>query len=145
MLKESSTSESSLNLIYVINSSLDKIYSAWVEKNKLIPWMGGSNVTVNNVEIDFRVDGKFEFDMESPDGVFIAYGEYRVIEPEELVFSWGWRETMVDETLMTVKLEPSEEGTIITLKHEQLPSEDAVTHHMEGWISSLEKLEKYLN
>ena len=145
MLNESSTSESSLNISYIINSLLDKVYAAWTEKNKLIPWMGGGNVTVKNVEIDFRVDGKFEIEMESPDGIFIAYGEYRIIEPEKLVFSWGWKETMVDETLMTVKLEPTEEGTLIKLFHEQLPSEYAVTHHMEGWVSSLEKLEKFLS
>jgi len=145
MLKESSISESSLSITYVINSSLDKVYAAWTEKNKLIPWMGGANVTVSNVAVDLKVDGNFEFEMQSPDGVFIAYGQYRVIEPEELIFSWGWRETMVDETLMTVKLSATEEGTLINLLHDQLPSEQAVTHHMEGWVSSLEKLEKFLS
>jgi len=145
MLKESSTSESSLSITYVINSSLDRVYSSWTEKNKLIPWMGGERVTVNNVELDFKVDGKFEFEMESEDGVFIAFGEYRVIEPEKLVFSWGWKETMVDESLMTVKFSVTEEGTQIDIDHEQLPSEQAVGHHMDGWLSSLEKLEKYLS
>lgn len=145
MLKESSVSESSLKILYVIKSSLDRVYSAWTEKDKLKPWMGGSDVTVNNVALDFRVDGKFELEMESPNGLSIAFGKYRVIEAEKIIFSWGWKETMVNESLITVKLEQTPQGVIINLTQQGLPSEQAVNHHMEGWISSLEKLVKYLD
>ncbi|RLA61576.1 MAG: hypothetical protein DRQ88_00880 [Epsilonproteobacteria bacterium] len=144
MLKEPSISESSLSISYVINSSLEQVYSAWTEKKEIVLWMGGSNVRINNVEADLKVDGKFEIEMESPDGVFIAYGEYRAIESDKLIFSWCWKESMVDESLMTVKFSPTADGTLIDLTHEQLPSKQAVGYHMEGWISSFKKLEKYL-
>jgi uncharacterized protein YndB with AHSA1/START domain len=144
MLKESSFTENSLDIAYVMNSSLDKIYSSWTDKKMLFPWMGGANVKVNQVKVNLEVDGGFEFEMESPDGIFIAFGEYRIIEPEKLVFSWSWKESMEEETLVTVELEATEEGALIKLSHEQLPSEQAVGHHMEGWLSSLEKLEKFI-
>jgi uncharacterized protein YndB with AHSA1/START domain len=71
-------------------------------------------------------------------------GRYdEVVENERLVFSWSWISTPERVSKVTVTLKPDGGVTILTLLHEQLFDEKAVTGHTHGWTGSLVKLEAF--
>ena len=55
-----------------------------------------------------------------------------------------WHSTPERESQVTVALKPDGEGTLLTLRHEQLFDSAARDGHERGWIGALDKLEKYL-
>jgi uncharacterized protein YndB with AHSA1/START domain len=85
----------------------------------LDPWRGGA----------FRID---------VDGVHIAGGEYRTVEPpRRVVMSWGWEgseEVPPGSTTVEITLEPDGDGTLLRLRHTGLPTEDQRTSHRDGWV-----------
>ena len=72
-------------------------------------------------------------------------GIYQEVVPEKkLVFTWELRGTPERESLVTFLLEPFDGGTELTLRHEQLPDEDARKSHEDGWSGLLDKLPVFL-
>jgi uncharacterized protein YndB with AHSA1/START domain len=66
------------------------------------------------------------------------------IEPERLVeFTWltGAGGTKGAETVVTVKLEPQETGTMLTLTHSGFLDEESRDGHKEAWGFVLEHLD----
>ena len=46
--------------------------------------------------------------------------------------------------LLTIQLEQTTNGTLLTLTHEKLPDQASYAGHQFGWQSSLEALNQYL-
>jgi uncharacterized protein YndB with AHSA1/START domain len=68
-------------------------------------------------------------------------GVYREIAPPtKLVFSWAWQSTPERESQVTIDLKPDNDGTILTLTHEQFFDEKARDGHRGGWGMALDKL-----
>jgi uncharacterized protein YndB with AHSA1/START domain len=61
-----------------------------------------------------------------------------------LVFTWEWPGMPERESLVTFLLRPVEDGTELTLIHEQLPDESARKSHEAGWRGLLDTLEAFL-
>jgi uncharacterized protein YndB with AHSA1/START domain len=125
-----------------------KVYAAWTDPEKIARWFGPAHVVAGSVraEIDARPGGRYRvsFDMQDGEHNEVA-GVYREMVPNKrLSFSWAWHSTPERESLVTVSLQPDGEGTLLTLHHEQLFDQAARDGHEGGWISTLDKLEKYL-
>jgi uncharacterized protein (TIGR03086 family) len=92
--------------------------------------------------VDLRAGGGYRWTV-TPGHV--AVGTFKEIEPgRRIVFGWGWEdnaELPPDASTVTVRLEPTEEGTRVTLEHEGLTGRQA-TGHAEGWDHYLERLER---
>jgi uncharacterized protein YndB with AHSA1/START domain len=70
-------------------------------------------------------------------------GVYREVVPDrKLVFSWAWQSTPERESQVTIDLKPDDDGTILTLTHEQFFNETARDDHRRGWTAALDNLEK---
>ena len=86
--------------------------------------------------------------MRMPDGVHVASGVYREIEPpRRLVFTWRWEDgegPKEGETLVTVELHERDGGTELVLTHERFADTDARDGHEQGWTSALNRLEAHL-
>ena len=63
---------------------------------------------------------------------------------KKLVFTWDLPGTQEPTSLVTFRLEPLEDGTVVTLTHEHLPHEDARKSHEQGWNGLLDKLPAFL-
>jgi uncharacterized protein YndB with AHSA1/START domain len=123
-----------------------KVFAAWTDPEKMKRWMGPEGVVGLFSEIDPRVGGRYRLVMKAPDGnEHDVSGVYREVVPnQKLVFTWAWKSTPERESLVTIELKPDGDGTLLTLTHEQFFDETARDHHQQGWVGSLDKLEKFL-
>jgi len=124
-----------------------KVFAAWTDPKKMKEWMGPGEIRTIVAEADARVGGRYRVLMRAPDGKeHDVSGVYReVVTNEKLVLTWAWKVAPPDEpheSLVTVLLKPDGGGTLLTLIHEHLFDEDSRDGHEQGWIASLDKLEK---
>jgi uncharacterized protein (TIGR03086 family) len=92
--------------------------------------------------VDLRAGGDYRWTI-TP--THIASGTFREVDPgRRIVFGWGWEgspELPPDASTVTVTVEPTEGGTLVTLVHEGLSAEQE-TLHAEGWVHYFDRLEK---
>jgi uncharacterized protein YndB with AHSA1/START domain len=114
-----------------------------------VRWMG------SEASLDPVPDGVYRVAM--PDG-FAAAGEFRRVEPPHLVvFTWGFADDgaasrtkggeassasamPAGSTRVTITLDDEDGGTRLTLRHENLPSEELRTGHEVAWNTYLPRL-----
>jgi uncharacterized protein YndB with AHSA1/START domain len=71
------------------------------------------------------------------------YGRFIEIDrPSRLQHSWMSRNTLGEETTVTVSFQKEGEGTLMTILHSGLPKADMATAHEKGWNSILDKFSK---
>ena len=69
------------------------------------------------------------------------YGRFIEIDrPGRIQHSWMSRNTLGEESTVTVTFQKKGEGTLLTLLHSGLPNADMATAHEKGWNSILDKL-----
>ena len=98
-----------------------------------------------SADADARVGGSFRVVMRTADGEqHDVSGMYREVEPDRrLVFTWAWRSTPERESVVTVALKGEDDGTVLTLTHDQFFDEAARDQHSYGWNGALDKLVRY--
>ncbi len=136
----------SLTLKRRINAAPAKVFSAWIDPEKVKRWMGPGEVKALQVESDPRTGGRYRWLMQAPDGEqHDVSGVYREVIPnQKLVFTWAWKSTPERESLVTVEIKPDGEGSMLTLTHEQFADDEARDRHQQGWTGAMEKFEKFV-
>ena len=138
-------SKPSLALKRRFKASPAQLYQAWTQPEKMIRWWGVTgHANAPIAETDLRVGGRFRVQFWSPDGEHHSVsGIYREVVPDRrLVFSWAWQSTPERESQVTLDFRPDQDGTVLTLTHEQFFDEKARDDHRGGWTRSLDNLEK---
>lgn len=136
----------SLRLSRTIAASPEEVFRAWTDPAEMKEWYCPEGGTVDAAEVDLAVGGRFKVAMRMPDGIHVAYGVYREIEPpRKLVFTWQWEgggdELREGETLVTIELEERGDSTELVLTHERFATAESRDGHEQGWASALNKLE----
>jgi uncharacterized protein YndB with AHSA1/START domain len=124
----------------------ERVFSAWTKPEELEKWWGPAGFKTTVVEMNVEVNGKYKYNMQSPDGqVHVITGQYEeIIKNEKLVFTWKW-EHGDDETIVTVDFINKDDYTELVITHKDLPSEVEANSHSHGWTSFLhEGLKTYL-
>lgn len=127
---------------------VEKVYRAWIDPQALKQWFGPSNeAKILVAETKPTVGGRYLIVMEMPSGEqHRVGGAYRELVPnEKLVFTWAWESTPERESLVTVRLKKSGDGTDMTLIHEQFFDDAARDRHQHGWTGTMERLGQYLS
>jgi uncharacterized protein (TIGR03086 family) len=114
----------------------DDAFALITEPERLRRWQ-----TISAV-VDLRAGGEYHWTV-APGHV--AAGTYREVEPgRRIVFGWGWEgnyDLEPDASTVTVTIEPTHGGSLVTLVHEGLSDEQAKSH-AEGWDHYFERLER---
>jgi uncharacterized protein YndB with AHSA1/START domain len=134
----------SLRLSRTIAASPEEVFRAWTDPAEMKEWYCPEGGTVDAAEVDLAVGGRFRVAMRMPDGVHVAYGVYREIEPpRKLVFTWQWEsdESRGGETLVTLEFKERDGSTELVLTHERFATAESRDGHEQGWASALNKLE----
>ncbi len=134
--------KTSLRMTKTIRAKREKVFQAWTNPNFVKQWFAPGDKSVAMADVNAKVGGNYRIQMQDPDGTtYTTRGDYKEIIPnEKLVFSWGWEGPDRYESLVTILLNDSGEGTELTLIHERLANTDSVEKHTQGWTGCLAKL-----
>ncbi|MFM9971852.1 MAG: SRPBCC domain-containing protein [Burkholderiales bacterium] len=127
------------------NASPDKVWRALTQPEMIKQWMGPSDEFKTPVaEADVRVGGRYRIVMHAPNGdEYEVSGVYREVVPnKKLVYTWAWKSTPDQESLVTIELSAAGKGTEFVLRHEQFIDEGTRDHHNQGWNGCLARFER---
>ena len=116
----------------------ETVFEFFTDPDKMILWKG------RRAELDPQPGGVYRVEMAEK---IVARGSYVEIDaPSRVVFTWGWEGQEPGENAVPpgssrveVSLEPDGEGTLVRLRHVDLP-EEARQIHGEGWDLYLGRL-----
>jgi uncharacterized protein YndB with AHSA1/START domain len=116
-----------------INAPPEVVFPYFTDPVKMAKWMG------SQVVLEPRPGGVYQVQVNEKD---IARGAYvEVTPPRRVVFTFGWIGSPLPPGASTVEvtLEPREGGTLVVLRHLNLP-EPAREQHLQGWRHYLARL-----
>ena len=121
------------------------VFDFWTQAEHVKKWWGPKAVTCPEAEIDLRVGGQYRIANLLPDGEIIwIHGEFELIEPPSLLrYTWAFGLDTPPTERITVRFEPAEGGTSLTILHENVPAGPRRDGHEQGWIGCLEGLVEY--
>lgn len=136
----------SLTLVRRIKAPPARIWAAITQPDLMLQWWGPDAGSTLSVEADVRPGGRFSVVFRLLDGQeHNPTGVYQEVVPERrLAFTWDLPGAPEPRSLVTFALEPSEDGTVLTLTHERLPDEATRASHEAGWNGLLDKLPIFL-
>ena len=95
--------------------------------------------------VDLRAGGSWSW-LVTPGQSHLAGGTVREVEPgRRLVLGWGWdgdESLPPDASTVTVTIDPTADGSRLTVTHAGLPTPESVAGHAAGWEHYLERLER---
>jgi uncharacterized protein YndB with AHSA1/START domain len=127
-----------------IRADVRTVFEAWTRPEHLRAWWGPRPVTCAGAEVDLRVGGHYRILNALPDGSEVAIeGEFREIDaPRKLVYTWRLDAGPEGFSLVTVRFEPRDGATDVSIVHEQIASQPIRESHEKGWIGCLDGLER---
>lgn len=118
----------------------ETVFEFFTDPEKMIRWKG------RRAELDARPGGTYRVEINDQ---AIALGEYVEVDPPgRIVFTWGWEgqeggqgEHAVPpgSSRVEITLEPHGDGTLVRLRHLDLPAESRELHG-QGWDLYLGRL-----
>jgi len=122
------------------------VFAAWTDERLIARWWASRAYTTLACKMDVRPGGAWSRRLMAPDGRLInEHGVYHeVVAPERLVFTYSSEGVhIVDrETLVTVTFIDRGPRTVLTLRHSELPTEEARAVHDGGWARCLDRFTK---
>jgi uncharacterized protein YndB with AHSA1/START domain len=119
-----------------IDATPATVFQYFVDPERLCRWQG------IRADIDPRPGGTYRVHVA---GDNVAVGQYvDVVRDERVVFTWGWEGNdglPPGTTTVEVTLAPDGDGTLVRLRHYDLPTDDAAARHREGWQHYLKRLQ----
>jgi len=131
-------------------ASREAVFAALTGPEAMKRWFGPEGIETPVVEVDLRPGGAYRIEFHDPDGmVAVVSGVYREITPpERLIYTWIWEKSDMaagdTETLVTIELHDTGDGTELTLLHEGIADPEQRARHDQGWNSSFNCLEAFL-
>jgi uncharacterized protein YndB with AHSA1/START domain len=122
--------------------NVSDIYAAWHEPKRLINWFGLNDLVVGQIMSDFRVGGKFRFQLYDITGMaHVLMGEYMDIQRDNrLHFSWQW---VGEPHLSEVEVlfdDVNDQTTNLQLIHSGFDDEEDMELHHQAWVGCLDRL-----
>jgi uncharacterized protein YndB with AHSA1/START domain len=114
------------------------VYRWLTEPERFGRWMGAAQ---GKAKLDSRIGGALRVEFPPMGGsgaATVVVGEVLELVPDErFAFTWGYESeggpVPAGSTRVEVTLEPSEDGTLLVLRHSGLPDETQRQQHRGGW------------
>ena len=134
------TDDLTLTVRRVIAASPARLFEAWTTPALLRVWWGPRDVRCIAAEVDLRVGGSYRLGNQLPDGrvVWITGTFERIEPPHRLIYSWQIGDEPTSR--VTVRFDPAERGTEVTVLHERIASNAVRDEHDAGWNGCLDGL-----
>jgi uncharacterized protein YndB with AHSA1/START domain len=141
--------ERGLSIARVFDAPRSVVYEVWTDVDHLRQWWGPKDFTTEDMEVDFRVGGRYRARIRDKQGkAYTMHGSYREITPpERLVFTHRWEEddgTLSPDTSVTVTFEQVGAQTRLTFAQTGFESDKERDSHRGGWEELLDGLAGFL-
>ncbi|RSD28407.1 SRPBCC family protein [Mesobacillus subterraneus] len=129
----------------IMKSQPDVLYRAWTEK--FDEWFAEPGTLIMKAEVNsvFFFETVFKTSEQSEKMRHPHYGRFLKLVPDSLIeFTWltGADGTKGAETVVTIELEPRDNGTLLSLEHKGFPDEESKGRHDDAWVMILEYLDE---
>lgn len=111
------------------------IFPFFTDPQRYAQWMG------TQATLDPRPGGEYRAWMR--EGLEASGTFVELDPPHRIEFTWGWLhdpEVSPGSTRVVITLEPDDAGTLVRLRHHNLPSSEQCDHHRMGWELYLSRL-----
>lgn len=135
--------------------ALTRLWRAVTEPVQIIQWFGPEGVYLEACDMDFRTTGPWTCSMRGKESgnLYKVSGQITRVSPPDggsgtVGFTWAWHDdsdTRGPESHVTFTVEQTATGARLTLSHRELPGIEAGQDHTRGWLSSLRKLDFFLD
>lgn len=128
----------------------ERVFQALVDPRQVLQWWGGKgqgqSYRCTKFEADLRVGGKWSTQgISGETGMFEVTGEYLEIDPPRLlVYTWTASWTGPATTTVRWELEPSGQGTLVTIRHTGLAKHPELAQSYRGWPMILGWLQAFV-
>ena len=144
-----------LEFIRDYNVTVDRLWQAITVPDQILQWFGPEGVRIETCRMDLRRTGPWMCDMvgkESGDH-FKVSGQITHVRPPEggegsVGMTWAWHgedDKRGSESHVMFEVSPNGKGARFRLIHRDLDSTEAAQGHSRGWISTLAKLDTFIN
>ncbi|ESU31766.1 hypothetical protein G3A_14705 [Bacillus sp. 17376] len=129
----------------LMESPADALYQAWTEN--FDTWFAAPGTLIMKAEVNsvFFFETVFKTEEDLVEQRHPHYGRFLRLIPDRLIeFTWltGAGGTEGAETLVTIELEPVENGTQLSLTHKGFPNDQSKSRHDSAWGMILEHLDQ---
>lgn len=125
------------------------VFAAFTDPNELAKFWGPAGFTTPSLDFDARLGESYRIEMQPPEGdPFYLTGEFREVDPlARLVFTFIWEDPDPDdvEYLVSLSFRDLGESTEIALTQGPFKTEGRRALHRDGWMESLDKLERLIS
>jgi uncharacterized protein YndB with AHSA1/START domain len=131
-----------------MNSTPELLFKAWTKQFDLWFAAPGTVIMEGEVNTAFFFETVYKPDNDSKEQRHPHYGRFLRLEQDRLVeLTWvtGEGGTKGAETVVTVELEPIENGTLLRLIHAGFSDEVSSDQHEQAWPFVLEQLDTKIN
>lgn len=143
-------SNRALTIERTFNAPITLVWDAWTQPEHIAQWWGPNGMPVRVVERDFKVGGKWQFNMIMPDGnEFVSNGEYlEITPPNKLVMTANFK-PMTEGVEIHVELEEGSDGThfkfSVVHETEEYCKQQEEMGFYNGWGSAFDRLGAFLS
>jgi len=120
-----------------VSAPPEDVYDAWLDtKAPGSPWFGIDRAIVQPV-----VDGLFYHIVTFEGHDWAHYGRFiELNRPTRIAHTWVSEATRGLESILSLTFDPQGEGTLLTLRHSNLPDDDMGRRHNDGWRFVLDSI-----
>lgn len=129
------------------DAPVERVWRAWTDPQALMRWFGPAGTQrVLLAETDVRAGGAYQVGFVTADGAeHYASGRYQEILPHRrLVFTWAWRDTPEEISLITLEFTAAGAGTHLAFLQAPFVDEATRDGHEDGWSGALDRLAHHL-
>lgn len=128
-----------------MKSSPEVLFKAWTEK--FDEWFAAPGTLIMKAEVNsvFFFETVFKTELDNVEQRHPHYGRFLRLIPDQLIeFTWltGAAGTKGAETVVTIELQPKQDGTLLSLTHKGFPDEESKSRHDSAWEMILEHLDQ---
>jgi uncharacterized protein YndB with AHSA1/START domain len=131
-----------VNVTRRLLASPRRAFDAFVDPAVVEAWFGPGQGRIVGIELAPRIGGMFSVVQRRGGKDVEVRGTYLELErPRRLVLTWAVPAESLDESIVTIQIEPAGAGSAITLTHELAPSWLRIASDVEAsWIQMLDAI-----
>jgi len=147
-MAENDLSKRMLTLKKTFDASIELVWEAWTQPEHVAEWWGPKGMSINVVEHDFKIGGKWKYVMPMPNGAeFISEGEYLEIEKFKKIVTTANFRPMTEGVEIRALFEENGEKTnfIFSVVHptEEYCKQQEKMGFYNGWGSTFDRLSDF--